>query len=155
MSLKPNELLQQQINLLEDANSALAARIEEHQKHGEAQYDMIHALAARIEFLEAARNRQNDTSAALTARIAVLERAHNQAARAGRLDALEDDSRALELRVLNQGMQLGDRLDALEQRLAKLERDSQLVVPGETGEWVHRDGCLVYDLDITERSKEA
>ena len=51
---------------------------------------------------------------------------------------------------------LADRLGALERRLAAVEElhgtlDSQLVVPGETGEWVHRDGCLVYDLDVTQK----
>lgn len=47
---------------------------------------------------------------------------------------------------------LAARLETQEQRLAELERGSQLVA-GETGEWVHRDGCLVYDLDVTESHK--
>lgn len=125
MSLKPNELLQQQINLLEDANSALTSHLDELKGETAEWIDELQGedarQAARLDALEQrlADNETNLSDAWRTIHIARKER------------------------------------DTLERRLVAVEElhgtlDSLLVVPGEASEWVQQDGHLVYDLDITK-----
>ena len=97
----------------------------------------IAALAARLDDLES-----------IMVNVVVDESDHQ--VRLHKLETVGATNDRIFAELLGDSAEFAARLDALERRLVELERGGQLVVPGETSEWVRRDGCLVYDLDVTE-----
>lgn len=97
MSLKPNELLQQQINLLEDANSALTDRLNalerrlaELEKDAELTTEQAHAAASEAEGGQEMRLEKVIGVVEKRGRVAVLEAAEDFFDRTAALEAVAD-----------------------------------------------------------------